>query len=247
MGRAWLRYGCDRGRGRGRHGAGLEPPYRRGVEGGAAQRAGVGLGGGGEDVGGTAALDDPARLQDDDVGADLAHHAQVVGDDDVRDAGLLPQFAQQIEDLGLHGHVEGRGGLVAHQQVGFRGQGAGDADALALSAGELCGPSFECRGRQPYSVEQFGGAAAPFGLVPHARDAQGFGHDLQGGQVRGEGSVGILEDHLDAAPLRPKAPLGQRGEVGAVQHDPPGGGLEQPYDRAGDGRLAAARLADDGE
>ena len=44
------------------------------------------------------------------------------------------QLAQQVQDLGLDRDVEGRGGLVQHQQARLQRQSAGDGDALALAA-----------------------------------------------------------------------------------------------------------------
>ena len=43
----------------------------------------------------------------------------------------------QVEDLRLHGDVEGGGGLVGEQQRGAAGQRHGDHDALAHAAGQL--------------------------------------------------------------------------------------------------------------
>ena len=51
----------------------------------------------------------------------------------------LLQVLHQVEDLGLDGHVEGRHRLVGHDQLGLEGQGPGQADPLALAAGELVG------------------------------------------------------------------------------------------------------------
>ena len=47
------------------------------------------------------------------------------------------QVLEEVEDLGLHRHVEGGDDLVAHQQLRLEDQGPGDADALALAAREL--------------------------------------------------------------------------------------------------------------
>src|SRR4029434_10716025 len=47
------------------------------------------------------------------------------------------QAEQQVDDLGLDGDVECRDRLVAHHQFGAQDHGAGDADPLALAAGEF--------------------------------------------------------------------------------------------------------------
>ena len=72
----------------------------------------------------------------DPVG-DVADHRQVVGDEDVGDAELLLQIVEQVEHLRLHREVERGHRLVADDDVGVQRQRAGDADALALTAGEL--------------------------------------------------------------------------------------------------------------
>ena len=50
---------------------------------------------------------------------------------------LLLQIVQQVDDLRLNGHVQRGNRLVADDELGVERQGACDADALALSAGEL--------------------------------------------------------------------------------------------------------------
>jgi hypothetical protein len=47
------------------------------------------------------------------------------------------QVLQQVDDLRLDRHVERRHRLVADDQLRAPGQRPGDADALALAAGEL--------------------------------------------------------------------------------------------------------------
>ena len=46
---------------------------------------------------------------------------------------------EQVDHLRLDRHVERGDRLVGHEQLGVQGQGPGDADALALAAGELVG------------------------------------------------------------------------------------------------------------
>ena len=50
---------------------------------------------------------------------------------------LLLQLAQQVEDLGLHGDVEGGGRLVGDEQVGVARHRSGDEDTLGHAAGDL--------------------------------------------------------------------------------------------------------------
>jgi hypothetical protein len=60
-----------------------------------------------------------------------------VADEEIGKLVPLLQVAQQVDDLGLHAHVERRGRLVEHDQARLQDEGAGDRDALALAAGEF--------------------------------------------------------------------------------------------------------------
>ena len=53
------------------------------------------------------------------------HHGQVVGDEDHRQAVAGLHVLEQVEDLGLHGHVEGRHRLVADEQLRVERPGPG--------------------------------------------------------------------------------------------------------------------------
>ena len=60
-----------------------------------------------------------------------------MSDEHDRRTRLVAQFAQQVEDLGLHGDVEGGGRLVGDDELRSERQGHGDDDALLLPAREL--------------------------------------------------------------------------------------------------------------
>ena len=82
-------------------------------------------------------LDDLAVLHHADPVGDLAHDAEIVGDEQHRHAEAGLQVLQQRQDLRLHGDVERGGRLVGDQQVRLVGERHRDHDALALPAGEL--------------------------------------------------------------------------------------------------------------
>jgi hypothetical protein len=83
---------------------------------------------------GGAALDDLALVQDVDAVGHLTHHGEVVRDEQVADPELHLQGAEQVQDLGLHRHVERRHRLVADKQLRLNGQGTGDRNTLAFAA-----------------------------------------------------------------------------------------------------------------
>ena len=81
-------------------------------------------------------LHDPAAAHHHDPVGDVVDHREVVADEEIGQAQLVLQVLQQVEDLGLDRDVQRRDRLVADQQVGPQRQRPGDADALALAAGE---------------------------------------------------------------------------------------------------------------
>ena len=65
----------------------------------------------------------------------------------------------------FHRNVEGGDRLVADDEVGARGERAGDADALALAAGELVREALHRVARQPHLVHQRDHAVLQFARV----------------------------------------------------------------------------------
>src|SRR3972149_5936408 len=65
--------------------------------------------------------------------------AQVVGDDDHGGAQLSGQAGQQLQDLGLDGHVQRRRRLIGEEELWVAGERHRGHDALAQSTGGLGG------------------------------------------------------------------------------------------------------------
>ena len=82
-------------------------------------------------------LDDLAEVHHRDAVADVLHDREVVGDEEVGQAELALEVLEQVDDLRLDGDVERGDRLVADDELRVQRQGSGDADALALAAGEL--------------------------------------------------------------------------------------------------------------
>ena len=72
-----------------------------------------------------------AGIHDHDLVTEFGNHPQIVGNEDHRHAGLRLQVAYQVQNLGLDGHIQGRGGFVGNQDIGLAGQRHGNHDALA--------------------------------------------------------------------------------------------------------------------
>ena len=141
-----------------------------------------------------------AAVHDVDALGVAGHKTQVMGDHDDRGVGLLGDGADHFQQLGLGGHVQGRGGLVGNEDVRVGGHGHGDHDALAHAAGELLGIVVV--------------AGFRVGDVDHLHGLDGALAGLLGGEIRVEQYVlldlvahgqhgiqaghGLLEDHGDA-------------------------------------------------
>lgn len=203
--------------------------------------------GGGEEFRDGPGLDDPAAPHEGRGVADGLDDVHLVGDEQDGQAELLVEVAQQLEDGAGGLGVECGGRLVGQQHLGVAGEGAGDAHALLLAAGELSGVGLRLVGEAD-QVEEFPGLA---GAVPagDAEDLQRQLHVVQHGA--GAQQVEVLEDHADAGAgpaqfgARPPTAAGEGGEVLAGHRHGAGGGAFQEVDAADQGGLAGAALSDD--
>src|SRR5216683_706105 len=107
---------------------------RIGLRDGRDQRARIGVPGVGEDLGRGSFLDDLAEIHHQHAIAQQAHHVEIVAHEQVAHAELALELLQELQDHDLHRDVEGGGRLVQDQQLGFDGDGAGDADPGLLAA-----------------------------------------------------------------------------------------------------------------
>ena len=178
----------------------------------------------------------------------FGNDAQVVGDDDNGHMELFLQVLQKLQDLGLDGHIQGRSGLVGNQQLRISGQGHGDHDPLAHTAGKLMGVfvhPLPCLGNAN-QLQQLNGPV-PGGLFVQALvELQGLRNLIPDGKYRVQGGHGLLENHGDpVAPELPHFLFGQGQKVLAVKDDaaalvPAGGRIHQTHDRQAGDAFAAA-------
>jgi hypothetical protein len=80
-----------------------------------------------------ALLDDFAVTHDRDARAEKADHRQVVAHEDHRQIAFAMKPSQQVENLGLHGHIERGRRLIAQQHARFDNQCPCDRDTLPLA------------------------------------------------------------------------------------------------------------------
>ena len=123
----------------------------------------------------------------------MLDHAQVVGDEQIGEVEFVLQIHENVQNLGLDGHVQGGYRLVGDDELGLHRQSPGDADALALAAGELMGVAIGLLGTEAYPLQQvdrlllrlrFAGTQ----LVEEHR----LGEDLHDLLAWVEGGIGVL-------------------------------------------------------
>ena len=190
-------------------------------------------------------LHDPPQVHHGHPVGDVAHHRQVVGDEDVRQPEVLLQVLQQVDHLGLHRDVQGRDGLVTHDDLGAERNTAGNPDTLTLATGELVGVTIDVLGVEPHQVEQL---LDPFAALVAWHDVgvdeERLTDDVTDRLAWIQRGVRVLEDDLDvAAQLAHLRTLGV-GDVLAVEDDASLGGLLQGDEQPSQGGLSTPGLTD---
>ena len=172
----------------------------------------------------------------------MAHHGQVVTDEQIRQAALALQVFHDVEHLRLHTHIERRGWLITHQKLGCGGQGAGYRDALALSTRELVWVLDHIERRQAHRLEQLGHTGLElFGIADQAVLFERFTNDVVHRPARVQAGVGVLENHLNAlAHGLGMVRLESRVGVLPVKGQAAACGLVQAHQQAGHRAFAAA-------
>ena len=106
---------------------------------GGEEALGVGMGGVGGDEFGGAFFDELTVFKNGDLIADVFDDGEIVGNEEVSKVELFLEVHQKIDDLGLDRDIEGTDRFVADDKLRFDGEGAGNADALALASAEFVG------------------------------------------------------------------------------------------------------------
>ena len=163
---------------------------------------------------------------------EVAHHAEVVRDEQVGEPELVLQVGEQIQDLRLDRHVERRGGLVADQQRGLDGERAGDADALALAAGELVRDSATWSRVEADAAHRARPRARVRSLMaaPMAKASMPSAMASRTREARIEGGARVLHDDLDLAPVGMKRSRARARQLDASEPDVAAGGLDELQD-----------------
>ena len=192
-------------------------------------------------------LDHLAQIHDEHAIGDVLHHVQIVADEDVGEAQVALQLAEQIEHLRLHRLVERGHRLVQDDDARIERQGAGDVDALPLPARQLVRIAADEQVRlQPDLGQQMARAFAGFRRrQPMTLGTEGDG--LLARQARIEGRVAVLKHHLHLPAHVAHGHGLAVADLVAVENDVAGVGLDEAHEQTRGSGFAAARFADDAE
>ena len=164
-------------------------------------------------------FDEYAVVHDRNPLADLADHFEVVGDQDHRKFVLSPQPGNQLQNLGLNRHIEGRHRLIEDQQPRPGRERPGDGDALPLPPGEFSWVLVRGGRLQTNLIEEIGYTLAVIGSVADGMGNQGFGDDGSDPKARVERLAGVLENGLETAAERAHSGIGQAADRMAFEKD----------------------------
>ena len=212
--------------------------------------SGVGMARPAEQRRGGGLLDDAPGIHHHHLVAHLGNHAEIVGDEQQGHAQLALEAAQEIQDLGLDGDVEGGGRLVGDEQARPADQGHGDHHALAQAPGKL----MRILGEPALRRADADQAQHLHGLGPRtpseaAMEAQ-YLLDLEPDGEHGiEARHGFLEHHAHTVAAKLTHGRGRQGqEIDALEQDSPAQhprrrARQQAHDGHCRDALAAAGLA----
>src|SRR5450830_101159 len=82
-------------------------------------------------------LDDLAKVHDRNAVRHVTYNSKVMGNEEIRQVQPLLQLLEQVDDLRLNRHVQGRDGLIQDKQFWIDNKRAGNPDTLTLTTGEL--------------------------------------------------------------------------------------------------------------
>jgi hypothetical protein len=156
--------------------------------------------------------------------------------DDHRNVAFARALGDQFHNLDRGLGIERGGRLVGEDQIGVLHQGAGDADTLALAAGELVGALVRERA-EPDRIEQLKRAVNVLGIEPaqpgspYCDVAEAAGqHVLDHRQAFHQ--IIFLEHHADTAADPAQLASVELRDVLAEEQDLAGGRIDQPVDAA---------------
>ena len=189
-----------------------------------------------------------AGAHDGDASGDLCDDGEAVRDEDVGERKFALELLQKKKDLRADGDVKRGDRLVGDNKTGLKNQGAGDADALPLPAGEFVGIAAQSFVIQADTLKKGSDALETI----RAREARfvnrkRLGDDFSNAHAGIQRSEGVLKDHLHPAALGAKRVSAKAAQVVAFETNFAAVRLDETKEHARESGLAAAALTDNRE
>ncbi len=146
-------------------------------------------------------LDDFTLVHHGDAVAHLCGNAQIMRDEQHREIEALAHVVDQFEHLCLHRDVKRRNWFVGDQDFRLHRECARDADALALTAGELVREALKRVRIETDKPHQLLRAFERF-FLGHSEVDRPLGDRRADGAARIERTIGVLEHDLHALAMR---------------------------------------------
>src|SRR5688572_31542547 len=145
-------------------------------------------------------LDDLAEIHHGNAIANVFDNAEIVRNEEIRQAELFLQILQEVEHLRLNRDIERGNRFVAHDELGLDRQGARNAQALALAATEFVRIARGSRRRQAHDIEQLEHALACPRAARETVNLEHFAQHVTNCETRVQRTIWILENDLRLAP-----------------------------------------------
>ena len=164
---------------------------------GGEEAEGVGVAGGPVDVVSGGTFDDSAGVHNVDGIGVAGYDAEVVRDDNDGGAAFLGESADELEELGLDGDVDGGGGFVGEEDLGLATEGHGDHDALPHATAHVVRIVVEPTSGVGYAdfFEELTGAGVGGSSGEAEVHFEGLGELTANGEDGVERRHGLLEDN----------------------------------------------------
>src|SRR5438093_3320161 len=211
------------------------------------QRLGVRMPRGAQQLLGGRELHNLAEVHDGDPIAHLLDHRHVVGDEQVGEVEFVLEIFEQIQDLRLDRHVQGRDRLIGNDELRPKRQRPGNAETLPLAAAELMWKPAAVLAAQSDHLEQLADDSLPLVGRSDTVDEKTFPHDLPHRHAGIQRTVRILEDDLYLTPDLIELFLIRLEDAPPLEKCLTRRGRDQPQDGARHGGLSRAGLTDQTE
>src|ERR1700722_7051114 len=192
-------------------------------------------------------LNNFSAVHDGDARCQVAHYRHRVRDEEISQANLALQLRQQIDNLRSDADIQRRNEFVRDNELGAQGQGAGDSDALPLSAAELVRKPGQDGRVEADGSKQFGKPGAARGQSHFLVDDQRFADDVFHIHSWIERTEGVLEDDLHIAAKAAHFTVSRGSQVAAFETYAAGTRFYQAQHKTTQGALSRSRFADQAE